>query len=295
MRKKYKFECWNVAYRKHSADIERNKSAFRIIPNPFLYWVADPFVFKRGNKYYIFAELYNRITYKGQIGYCVLSDDLKHVSRWRMAIKADVHLSFPFIFEKEKNIYIMPESCRAHDLRIYKCTRFPYKWEIDRTVLKNVVMADSIVLDAQTIVSYDNIDRPRKLLLFKKTDKGWENTDCVEDSEMRLRLAGKMFTEKGANYLPLQDSSEDMYGRNVSVYKIQCFKDIGKGENFSYQISPEGLVFKGLPYNPCGIHTFNFDGECEVIDVKTYTDNKLSLVGYIFKRIREVIGDQEGQ
>ncbi len=292
--RQYKFEGWNVAYRDRAVeggeDIRRK---YQVIKNPALYWAADPFVIEREDKYYIFAELYNRITYKGRIGYCVISKDMSHVTKWRTAISAEIHLSFPYIFKCKGAIYIMPESCRGKDLRIYKCTRFPDRWVLDKKIMDNVIVADSIFLDNKTILSYNNIKRPREFLIFKEYNGAWENTAIQKDPEIKLRPAGKVYSENGEIFVPLQDSSEDMYGRGVSVYKLKNINDIGNKDNMAFQLNPDTVILSGLPFMPYGIHTFNFDGRCEVIDVKTYTKNIFSLIGYGFKRLKEKSGSDK--
>ena len=52
-------------------------------------------------------------------------------------IEEDFHLSFPYIFEHKKNIYMIPESAQNQDIRLYKCTNFPYSWQLEKVLIKD--------------------------------------------------------------------------------------------------------------------------------------------------------------
>ena len=39
----------------------------------------------------------------------------------------DYHLSFPYVFKEDENIFLMPETSQNNRLEIYKCVDFPAK------------------------------------------------------------------------------------------------------------------------------------------------------------------------
>ena len=123
--------------------------------------IADPFIYKN----YIFCELldnnlkgtpvYMKINNKihneknniikkihtgGVLAYAKIESTLTF-KIFMCNIKS--HLSYPFIFEKNNEIYLIPESSQIKKLHLYKCIKFPDKWILLRTLLNNKNVYDS--------------------------------------------------------------------------------------------------------------------------------------------------------
>jgi hypothetical protein len=62
-----------------------------------------------------------------------------------IALKEDFHLSFPYIFEFKENVYMIPESAKNKDIRLYKSVNFPFDWELEEVLIDNIDAADSLV------------------------------------------------------------------------------------------------------------------------------------------------------
>ena len=285
--KKFRFECWNVAFRKHNTNIESNSDPFVTIKNPLLYWAADPFIILHNNKYYVFAELYNRLTYKGVIKYCVLNENGEQISRWKKALCDKKHLSFPFVFKQNNIFYMMPESSKSCNLALYKALSFPKKWKKESVLIENDRVADSIFLDNETLYTFDNYSRPRKAIVYKSVNNEWVRTIEKEDPDIIFRPAGKVFLRNGKAIVPLQDSSKGQYGENMYFASILCEKNkLTITKEFSFDKS--NLHIRNFKKEVLGVHTYNFDGEFEVIDIKTSTFNVLSFLGYCIKKIKSL-------
>ena len=130
-------ESWNIAIRKSKqgdvlTDLE---TPFNILKNNISSWCADPFVFTYKEETYIFAEIYDYKLCRGTIGYAILRDG--NIGKWNQVIVEDHHLSYPFIFEYDENVYIIPESSQNNTLDVYKAVDFPDKWEKQKTLLKS--------------------------------------------------------------------------------------------------------------------------------------------------------------
>ena len=84
MRKKLFAEEFVIAFRKKNDKDDfsfinkTNLNSFVFCNNTFLYWFADPFIFKYKNDNYIFAERFNKLTGKGHI----VCKTLKEKSKW---------------------------------------------------------------------------------------------------------------------------------------------------------------------------------------------------------------------
>ena len=56
-------------------------------------------------------------------------------------------MSFPFLFEYQQELYMMPETRESNSIRLYKCIEFPLKWEYQKDILSDVEALDSIIFD----------------------------------------------------------------------------------------------------------------------------------------------------
>ena len=66
-----------------------------------------------------------------------------------IVLEEDFHLSFPFIFKENSEIYMVPESSKNCDIRLYKCLEFPYKWQLEKVLMNNVSAADTMLIKQQ--------------------------------------------------------------------------------------------------------------------------------------------------
>src|SRR5689334_4165568 len=92
-------------------------------PNGKFY--ADPMLFKYNGINYIFFEEYDYN--KGVISFITVDEDL-NISTPIRVLELDTHLSFPFLFQEEGHIYMLPESCSSQEVALYEADNFPYNW-----------------------------------------------------------------------------------------------------------------------------------------------------------------------
>ena len=114
------------------------------IDNPENKFLADPFIISKNNKNYCFVESYDYLLDKGTIDVFELTKNNSHFLG--TAIEEEFHLSFPYLFETENEIYLIPESSKNRDIRIYKSTEFPLKWKLEKVIIDDIDASDSIIL-----------------------------------------------------------------------------------------------------------------------------------------------------
>ena len=121
--------------------MEYRKAHF--IENPPNHFLADPFVYRFKGEDYCFVEAFNYLEKKAQIDvYKLIEDKYEYLG---IALKEDFHLSFPYIFEFKENVYMIPESAKNQDIRLYKAVNFPFDWELEEVLIDNIDAADSLV------------------------------------------------------------------------------------------------------------------------------------------------------
>jgi hypothetical protein len=148
-----------VATGEYSIGIYTGDSPFSIWPadgidNPVLtaedvtdipaHYVADPFMVRVDNSWYMFFEILNAETNQGDIGLAISPDGFN----WQyeqVVIDEEFHLSYPYIFNHEGNYFmILYKEKRATGLGLYIADRFPANWSYVRTMLKGSYYDPSI-------------------------------------------------------------------------------------------------------------------------------------------------------
>ena len=113
------------------------------IKNPDNTFLADPFIISKNHKNYCFLESYDYFLDKGTI-------DVYELTRSNSeflgtAIEEEFHLSFPYLLEVDNEIYLIPESSKNRDIRLYKSIDFPLKWKLENVIIDDIDASDSII------------------------------------------------------------------------------------------------------------------------------------------------------
>ncbi len=272
-------ESWNVAYRKKkcNAPLAHSDEPFTVINNSFRFWAADPFLFEKGEDIFIFAELYDYIRCKGVIGYYQLNAKRPH---WIPVIQEEHHLSFPFIFEIDNEIYILPEANKSNSLYCYHAVEFPNQWERMAPFYTNVRLADTTIIPScghDFALSYDLSDESLKLLnLSDKTIKV-----LFWDKQGIRRPAGYISEETAIRVA--QDCEHD-YGEGLILYQYSFSEESGYQETEIKRVYPQEVILSKKLYLT-GMHTYNQSRVYEVIDVKT---RRFNILNFCVRMIRAV-------
>jgi len=159
------FECFTAsiaAQKKAAPELDPNSHtiyAFRrskwfSLGNP-LVMQADPFLFVHNDTLFVFYEQLRLSDECGKI-MMISTKDLKSFTKpVQITNEPDCHFSYPFVFEDNGNVYMMPETGCDFNIRLYRATdstltKFePYKVILSRTdTEKNSVtfdLADSCI------------------------------------------------------------------------------------------------------------------------------------------------------
>ncbi|CAA0814343.1 Glycosyltransferase family protein 64 protein C5 [Striga hermonthica] len=108
-------------------------------------FVADPFLYVKDDILYLFFETKNTITMQGDIGVALSLDKGATWQQLGIALDEDWHLSYPYIFEYNGIIYMMPEGSSKGDLRLYRAINFPLEWTFDKIIMKRPLV-DSFMI-----------------------------------------------------------------------------------------------------------------------------------------------------
>lgn len=142
-----------------SISIYTGKSPFDLspsakIPNPVLTqesvtdvdaeFVADPFMIRHSDRWFMFLEVLLRESEKGEIG-LVTSDDGFEWKYERIVLREEFHLSYPYVFEWQREFYMIPETLGANAACLYKADEFPWRWSMVSRLIEGQCADPSIV------------------------------------------------------------------------------------------------------------------------------------------------------
>ncbi len=116
-----------------------------IYPPEDRFW-ADPFVWRKDDRYYVFYEEFPYATRRGHISVMELDRQARPVGGMPV-IQEPYHLSYPFLFEFGGELYMVPEKKQKRRVDLYRCVRFPGQWEFVKTLFSGVKMVDCTLFE----------------------------------------------------------------------------------------------------------------------------------------------------
>jgi len=240
-----------------------------ITPPKDRFW-ADPFIVARDNKYYVFIEEFLYATQKGHISLIVMNKDGSFEPPVRV-LEAPYHLSYPFVFEFESNLYLIPESSANRTVELYKCMAFPLKWEFQRNLMNNCQVVDTtlfqwqgkwwmFVNQIQTVgaSSWDELFLHYSDSPFSDNWTPHQRNPVVSDARS-ARPAGRLFVRNGRLYRPSQNCSGH-YGYGFNICEITKLTETEYEEKIVSRVEPK------WDKNIVSTHTINYEDGLTIID-----------------------------
>lgn len=244
-----------------------------LMPSKDRFW-ADPHVTQRDGKYYIFLEEFLRTEHRGHISVI----EVDELGRWKMPIKVlerPHHLSYPFVFQSDGRLYMVPESRANRTIDLYECMEFPHRWEFKKTLIANISAVDSTLLHHAgkwwlfTAVAENEAAAPNvELFLYYSDDLldgQWNShlqNPIVSDARS-ARPAGSLLLENGKLFRPSQNCAET-YGHGFDLNEITVLSESDYCERRTMSIRPD------WDRTILATHTYAHQGSLTVIDAFTY-------------------------
>lgn len=220
---------YSVAYAYHN-NHRKSLDQYIEILNPKGRFLADPFVFEHNNINYIFVEDFFYSDNKGRIS--VIKVEKNTYEFIDIVLEEDFHLSFPFIFSEDGQIYMIPESYENRDIRLYKCVEFPHKWQLENILMFDVSAVDTIVIKRNhtwfmltNICSAGLDDHQSELHIFYSDNlmsNIWHPIDKgnpVIFNSLKSRNGG-LFYHNGKTYRVNQVHGHAHYGKSFDINEI---------------------------------------------------------------------------
>jgi len=260
---------WGVAYQFVEDWKDVTLRRLKRIPNPPNRFLADPFVIKRNNSHFCFVEDYDYKKARGCISvYEITKDNCREVG---IALEEIFHLSYPYLFEYDGNLYMCPETRVAKEIRLYKCINFPLKWKYEKTLIADVSAVDTIIffrdnrwwlmsnISTSHIGSHDS-----ELHIFSSDNPLSDNwtphaLNPVLFDPLIARNGG-FISDKGEQYRVFQKQGFNLYGESLGVSRIVKLTNNDYEEVCEFEVVPN--FFKSIK----GTHTYSFSDGLLALD-----------------------------
>ena len=263
---------FTVAIRKKQQEGIIKNCSFKaeyVLPATRANWCADPMLVDFDDKTYLFYEAVDGD--HGRIEVAQINDDCT-VGTATVLLNDECHYSYPFVFGHEDELYMIPESSAANEVRLYKAKTFPYEWEL-QSVLLNARAVDTTVFEQNgkkyllTFITDGKTERvtPRAYEMHFDDGVSLKELTWAEFDELRVRGAGGVFEENEKQYRPAQISTEVRYGDALALYEVNV-TDGSYSESFAGELTADNVSTKGVHMD--GLHTYSTSEHFEAIDIR---------------------------
>jgi hypothetical protein len=260
---------WFIAIRRRTAAHHFDDSSnYRLMPCPKDRFYADPFLFERDGKTFLFFEDFRFSEGRAVISCCEIGADGSPGLPVEV-LRCPFHLSYPFVFEHEGEIYMIPETRGNRRVELFRATSFPTEWTSEAVLLNDIHAVDATIqkVDGKYWMfagvsngKYSNSDE--LCLFFSDALKGpWtpHRKNPVLSDVRRSRPAGALFYEEGRLIRPSQDCGK-AYGYALEFSEVLTLSET------EYEERQIGRLDPGLVAGCVGTHTYNRTEQFEVVD-----------------------------
>ena len=269
-------EQWFMAYKfgtsTGSVGVPADLAGFtRLVPPKDRDW-ADPFVIEKNGRYFVFFEELPYAARKAHISMIELTRDGR-VSPVQRVLETDYHLSYPFVFEHEGQLYMIPESGRNKTVELYRCVDFPLAWRLERVLIDGLRLVDATLhkgrdrwwMFANSAAGASRVfDDELHLFSADRLLGDWKPhpKNPVKSDARSSRPAGRLYERDGALYRPAQ-VCVPRYGAGLAIQRVTKLTPQDYVERQVERIIPPSS--SGL----FGLHTMNRAGDLTVVDAFT--------------------------
>jgi hypothetical protein len=262
---------------------------WNILPDPGVRFFADPFPISVDDRNYIFFEDLDHRAPKGVISY-VEVDRSGSVSPVQRALEEPWHLSYPFLFKDDGQIWMIPESSANRTVDLYRAEAFPQRWTKVATLLSGIEMSDATLVRhngrlwmfAATRDGQGSYSDTLSLFSAPKLTGPWtpHPANPVLVDQRAARPAGGFFVRDDRLWRPVQDC-ERGYGTGIGLAEVVRLNEAAFEQRVHTVLrTPAGWTGRRL-------HTLTRYGQLECIDGSAHSPKAPALFGVVDHTLRK--------
>ncbi len=264
---------WRTGWRRLSGpdlvDLRRHPDGgWHDIPDDGTRFYADPFPIEHEGRVTLFVEDFEHAAGKGVISAVDFGPD-GAIGSPVPVLEQATHLSYPFVFAHDGQMWMVPESSSAGTVDLFRATAFPRGWVKEATLLSDVAASDATLLQHGGLWWLFATVRDRggafsdALHLWSAPDLTGPWTPHRRNPVLidiaSARPAGRVVRRDGALIRPVQDCRSG-YGAALGLARITRLDPDG------FEQTVETILTPGPRWPGRRLHTLNSAGGFEFID-----------------------------
>jgi hypothetical protein len=261
---------WRVGWRRQRAQGAAGGlgGGWSDLPDDGRRFYADPFPIEWRGRSFLFVEDFEHAKGKGVISVVEFGPN-GPIGAPRPVLERPEHLSYPFVFERDGEMWMIPESGGAGTIDLYRATNFPDGWKHEATLVDGVVASDATIVEWQgrfwmfATVRDGGGSYCDALHLWSAPDFRGPWTPHAKNPVLidiaSARPAGRMAILEGSLFRPVQDCREG-YGAALGLARVDRLDEGGFAQTV------ETILRPGAEWPGRRLHTFNAAGGFEFID-----------------------------
>jgi hypothetical protein len=215
-----------------------------------LHTLADPFLFVHQHRLYVFLEA-QQARRKGKI-VAWSTPDLVRFDSLGTVLEADHHLSYPFVFEAEGGIYMIPESAEAGEVSLYRFADFPFRPEKVRVLLRGEYVDTALHREGGVYHLFTSSDAGLELFtlqdLLHDRPRPYGGGIITKDVA-RARCGGAPIRARSGLFRLAQNGSHG-YGRGLAAWRINRLEE----DDYRESLHCEEILGERRGWNAGGGH-----------------------------------------
>ena len=263
--KHWRLAIRNGASRFIDSGLPVNLTGFQQVESPKGSFYADPFLMEEGGKTWAFFEDYDYAAERGRISCSEVTGTT--IGPAVRVLERPYHLSYPCVFRDREELYMIPETESNSTVELYRCTRFPDRWKLEKVLFTARAVDTTVFIDEGRYWFFVTLQDPRglgmQLWLFSSNELTGEWT-CHPANPLSMdvrnaRGGGAIFRSNSKLYRPSQNCGQH-YGYSFTLNEVTVLDSARYEEKPSVTVAPSwapGLV---------ATHTYSRLGSVEVID-----------------------------
>jgi len=261
---------WRVGWRRTAGGFPADGlgAGWTDLPDDGLRFYADPFPVMWRDRTFLFVEEFPHLTGKGVISVVEMGPQ-GPMGAPVPVLERPGHLSYPNVFERDGEMWMIPESGSAGTIDLYRATDFPGGWKLERTLVAGVCANDATLCQRDgewwmfATVRDGEGSFSDSLWLWSAPDfRGpWtaHPLNPVMIDAASARPAGRMFEQGGALWRPVQDCRRG-YGAAMALARVDRLDEGGFAQTIAAVLRP------GAGWPGRRVHSYNEAGGFEFID-----------------------------
>jgi hypothetical protein len=204
-------------------------------------FVADPFIIQHESEFFLFFEVLNKASGRGEIGLAKSADGINWDYQ-NIVLCEKYHLSYPQVFNYKDEMYMLPETTEANRVLLYRAKQFPFEWEVTNELFNGRYLDPSIVnFNDKWWIFAGTREGNFHLFHSEKLEGPWieHPQSPIISNNLRITRPGGRITVSDGNVYRYTQAVYPHYGDSVRLSKVN------KLSEFEYEEEEVDLILSG--------------------------------------------------